>query len=112
MWCWVFSGGCSGFVGFVGGGGGGLYGFCSRWWGWVFFIVVVVGFMGFVGGGGVGFYGFCWQKGGGGGFFFVVMVVGFFANCVSLRGRERWVVCRVDVRFFGQMCGFERKREK
>ena len=63
MWCWVFSGGCSGFVGFVGGGG-------------------------------VGFYGFCWQKGGGGGFFFVVMVVGFFANCVSLRGRERWVVCR------------------
>ena len=83
MWCWVFSGGCSGFVGFIGGGGGGLYGFCSRMWGWVFFTVVVVGFMGFVG-----------RRGGGGGFFFVVMVVGFFANCVSLRGRERWVVCR------------------
>ena len=60
MWCWVFSGGCSGFVGFIGGGGGGLYGFCSRMWGWVFFTVVVVGFMGFVGGGGVGFYGQRW----------------------------------------------------
>ena len=60
----------------------------------------------------LGFMGFVGRRGGGGGFFFVVMVVGFFANCVSLRGRERWVVCRVDVGFFGQMCGVcEKERE-